>query len=65
MKPIVNEKNEVVAYEHQPNANRNELRSRSGGLLAYHDKNTDQTFDRHGKRAGFGDQTKKFIPDEG
>ena len=62
MKPIINEKNAVVAYEHQPNAYRTELRSRSGGLLAWHDKNSDQTFDGHGKRAGFGDQTKKFIP---
>jgi hypothetical protein len=62
MKPIVNEKGAVVAYEHQPNANRNELRSRSGGLLAWHDRNTDQTFDRHNKRAGYGDQTGKFIP---
>ena len=41
---------------------RRELRSRSGGLLAWYDKNTDQTFDRHNKRAGFGDQTGKFIP---
>lgn len=64
MKPIRNDKNSVVAYEHQANANRKELRSRSGGLLAWHDKTTDQTFDRHSKRAGFGDQTGKFIPNE-
>jgi hypothetical protein len=64
MKPILNEKNQVVAYEHDANANRRELRSRSNGLLAWHDRNTDQTFDRHGKRAGCGDQTKKFIPDK-
>ena len=53
-----------MAYEHEPNANRKELRSRSGGLLAWHDKITDQTFDRHTKRAGFGDQTGKFIPSD-
>ena len=62
MKPILNEKNQVVAYEHTANANRTELRSRSNGLLAWFDRNTDETFDRHGKRAGYGDQTKKFIP---
>lgn len=54
-----------MAYEHEPNANRRELRSRSGGLLAWYDKNTDQTFDRHTKRAGYGDQTGKFIPGDG
>jgi hypothetical protein len=64
MKPIRNEKNSVVAYEHQANANRKELRNRSGGLIAWHDKTTDQTFDSHTKRAGFGDQTGKFIPHE-
>lgn len=64
MKPIINEKGAVVAYEHQRSATRNELLSRSGGLLAWHDRNTDQTFDRHGKRAGFGDLTKKFIPED-
>lgn len=40
MQPILNEKNQVVAYEKEPNANRRELRSRSNGLLAYYDKNT-------------------------
>ena len=35
MQPILNEKNQVVAYENEPNANRRELRSRSNGLLAY------------------------------
>lgn len=64
MKLIRDSSGNVVAYEHEPNDNRRELRSRSGGLLAWHDKNTDQTFDRHGKRAGFGDQTGKFIPNE-
>ncbi len=36
-----------MAYEHEPNANRRELRSRSGGLLAWHDRITDQTFDQN------------------
>lgn len=53
-----------MAYEHEPNANRKELRSRSGGLLAWYEKTTDQTFDSHSKRAGFGDQTGKFIPND-
>jgi len=53
-----------VAYEHEPNDNRRELRSRAGGLLAWYDRHTNQTFDRHTKRAGFGDQTGKFIPNE-
>ena len=64
MKPIRDSSGKVVAYEHEPNANRKELRSRSGGLLAWHDKTTNQTFDSHSKRAGFGDQTGKFIPNE-
>lgn len=62
MKPVINEKNQVVAYEHDANENRHELRSRSGGLLAWYDKNTDRTFDRTGKNSGAGDQTGKFIP---
>ena len=62
MTPIVNEKNQVVAYEHDANANRRELRSRSNGLLAYYDKNTDRTFDAKNSNAGAGDQTGKFIP---
>ena len=62
MKPILNEKNQVVAYEHQPNANRRELRSRSNGLLAYYDKNTNRTFDAKNRNAGAGDQTQKFVP---
>lgn len=62
MKPIRDASGNVVAYEHQPNATRTELRSKSAGLIAWHDKNTDQTFDGHGKRVGFGDQTKKLIP---
>lgn len=64
MKPIRDSSGNVVAYEHELNANRRELRSRSGGLLAWYDKNINQTFDRHTKRAGYGDQTGKFIPDE-
>ena len=64
MKPIRDSSGKVVAYEHEPNTNRRELRSRSGGLLAWHDRITDQTFDQHNKRAGYGDQTGKFIPDE-
>ena len=64
MKPIRDSSGNVLAYEHEPNGYRTELRSRSNGLLAWHDKNTDQTYDRHGKRAGYGDQTGKFIPSE-
>jgi hypothetical protein len=64
MHAILNEKNQVVAYENQPNSNRHELRSRSGGLLAYYDKNTDRTFDAKNRFAGTGDQTRKFIPRE-
>lgn len=62
MKPIRGADGNVRAYEHEPSAYRRELRSRSNGLLAWYDKNTNQTFDQHGKRAGYGDQTGKFIP---
>jgi len=62
VKPIRNANGNVVGYEHTANANRTELRSRSNGLLAWYDRNTDRTFDRTGKQAGYGDQTKKFIP---
>ncbi|SPE60090.1 hypothetical protein SBV1_370074 [Verrucomicrobia bacterium] len=62
MKPILNEKNQVVAYEHDANANRRELRSKSNALLAYYDENTDRTFDAKNRNAGAGDQTGKFIP---
>jgi hypothetical protein len=62
MKPILNEKNQVVAYENEANANRTELRSRSGALLAFFDKNTDRTFDAKNRNAGAGNQTAKFIP---
>ena len=62
MKPIRDSSGKVVAYEHEPNANRREVRSRSGGSLAWYDKNTNQTFDRHTKRAGYGDQTDRLIP---
>jgi len=64
MKPILNEKNQVVAYEHTANANRTELRSRSGVLLAFHDKNTNRTFDAKNRNAGSGNQVSKFIPRE-
>lgn len=62
MKPIRDRAGNVVAYEHDSNANRRELRSKSNGLLAWHDKNTDRTFDRTGNYAGTGNQTAKFIP---
>lgn len=62
MTPIRDAAGNVVGYENQPNENRHELRSESGGLLAWYDKNTDRTFDRTGKNAGAGDQTGKFIP---
>jgi hypothetical protein len=65
MKPIRDAAGNVVAYENEPNSYRRELRSRSNGLLAWYDKNKDQTFDRSGNRAGYGDQRGKFIPDEG
>ncbi len=64
MKPILNEKNQVVAYEHDANENRRELRSKSNALLAYYDKNTDRTFDAKNQNAGAGDHTGKFIPDK-
>ncbi len=62
MKPIRDSDNNVVAYEHETSAYRRELRSRSNGLLAYYDKNTDRTFDAKNRNAGAGDQTGKFIP---
>jgi hypothetical protein len=46
------------------NANRRELRSKSNGLLAYSDKNTDRTFGAKNRNAEAGDQTGKFIPRE-
>jgi len=64
MKPILNAQNNVVAYDHDANANRSELRSKSNGLLAWYDKHLDRTFDRTGKNAGAGDQRGKFIPDK-
>jgi len=64
MKPILNEKNQVVAYENDANQRRTELRSRSGGLLAFHDKNTNRTFDAKNRNAGNGNQVSKFIPRE-
>ena len=45
MKPIRDRAGNVVAYEHDANANRRELRSKSNGLLAWYDKNTDRTHD--------------------
>ncbi len=62
MKPIRDAAGNVVAYEHETSAYRRELRSRSNGLLAYYDKNTDRTFDAKNRNAGAGDQTGKFIP---
>ena len=62
MKPILNQKNQVVAYENEPNANRSELRSRSGGLLAFYDKDTNRTFTAKNQNAGSGNQIHKFIP---
>jgi len=60
----LNEKNQVVAYENNANANRRQLRSRSNGLLAYYDRNTNRTFDAKNQNAGAGDQRGKFIPSE-
>jgi hypothetical protein len=64
MKPIKDASGNVIGYENEPNSNRRELRSKSNGLLAWYDKNTNRTFDRTGKNAGAGDQTQKFLPDE-
>jgi hypothetical protein len=65
VKPIRDAAGNVVAYEHDANANRRELRSKSNGLLAWYDRNTDRTFDRTSKNAGAGDQRGKFIPHDG
>lgn len=62
MKPILNEKNQVVAYENDANERRNELRGRSGELIVFYDKNTNRTFTSKNQYAGSGDQTGKFIP---
>lgn len=62
MKPIRDSDGNVVAYEHETSAYRRELRSRSNGLLAYYDKNTDRTYDAKNRNAGAGEQTGKFIP---
>ena len=62
MKPIVNEKGQVVAYENDANERRTELRGRSGQLIAFYDKNTNRTFTAKNQNAGSGDQTAKFIP---
>jgi hypothetical protein len=64
MRPILNEKNQVVAYETEANANRSELRSRTGTLLAFYDKNTNRTFTAKNQNAGNGNQIHKFIPRE-
>ena len=54
---------QVVAYEHDANANRRELRSKANGLLAYYDKNTNRTFDAKNRNAGAGDQTGQVHPE--
>lgn len=64
MKPILNEKNQVVAYENDANERRTELRGRSGELLAFYDKNTNRTFTAKNQNAGSGDHRGKFIPRE-
>ena len=38
MKPIRDSAGNVVAYEHDANANHRELRSKSNGLLAWYDR---------------------------
>ena len=64
MKEIRDNSGKVLAYANESNPNRRELRSRSNGLLAWYDKNTDRTFDRTGKSVGPGDQTGRFIPND-
>lgn len=62
MKPITNNAGKTLAFQNET-ANRNELRSRSNGLIAWHDKkNTDRTYDKSGRSIGSGDQTARFIP---
>ena len=46
------------------NAHRRELRSKSNGLLAYYDKNTNRTFGAKIRNSGAGDQRGKFKPDK-
>jgi hypothetical protein len=61
MKQITDNEGKVLAYQHET-ANRIELRSRSNGLIAWHDKkNTDRTYDKTGRSIGGGDQTGRFI----
>lgn len=62
MKEIRDADGNVIGYENEPNAYRRELRSKSNGLLAWYDKNTNRTFDRTGRNAGAGDQTLRFLP---
>jgi hypothetical protein len=62
MKPILNRGGQVIGYIHE-NGNRREVRSRSNGLLAWHDKRLDKTFKRDGNYAGSGDQTMRYLPD--
>jgi hypothetical protein len=63
MKPTFRDNaGKTLAHEHNPTATRHELRSRSGQLLAWHDKNTSRTYDKAGMSVGSGDQTARFIP---
>lgn len=62
MKAIRDAGGNVIGYENEPNSRRRELRSKSNGLLAWYDKNTNRTFDRTGKGVGYGDQTARFLP---
>jgi hypothetical protein len=67
MKPITDRSGKVTAYENNVSEYRKEIRSRSNGLLAYHnpkDGPEGKTFDRSGRLIGSGDQRARFIPDK-
>ena len=62
MKPIRDADGNVVGYENEPNPNRRELRSKSNGLLAWYDRNTDRTFDRTWQTSGLRGPDQKVHP---
>lgn len=67
MKTITDPAGRVLAFEHDVNESRKEIRSRSNGLLAYFNPKIGpegMTFDRSGKLVGSGDQRARFIRDE-
>jgi hypothetical protein len=63
MKPILDRSGKVIGYTRET-GDRQEVRSRSNGLVAWYDKRQQKTFKRDGSMAGFGDQAIRFLEEE-